>query len=133
MKKIAILMIVATMFAISGCTDNRVARKFGGTTEIQLERGQKFVNVVFYHDNLWYLTRKMNANDVAECYKFQEKSSFGIFEGTINVCEQKQFVNNTDGCSRIGIAPVLKTGEAHSLMGVRVPHHPPKIIMVFLV
>lgn len=89
MKKIAMLMIVATMFAIGGCTDNCITRKFGGTTEIQLERGQKLVNVVFYHDNLWYLTRKMNANDVAECYKFQEKSSFGIFEGTINICEQK--------------------------------------------
>lgn len=133
MKKFAILMIVATMFALGGCTDNHMTRKFGADTEIKLERGQKLMDVVFNTNNVWYLTRKMNANDVAECYKFQEKSAFGVFEGTINICEQKQFVNNTDGCSRIGIAPVLKTGEAHSLMGVRVPHHPPKIIMVFLV
>lgn len=78
MKKIAILMIAATMFVIGGCTD-----------EIQLERGQKLVNIEFYHYSLWYLTRKMNANDVAECYKFQKKSSFGIFEETINICEQE--------------------------------------------
>lgn len=89
MKKISILMIVATMFALGGCTDNHMTRKFGADTEIKLERGQKLMDVVFNTNNVWYLTRKMNANDVAECYKFQEKSSFGIFEGTINICEQK--------------------------------------------
>ena len=97
MKKFAILMIVATMFGIVGYIDNRVTQKCGTdteintekNTEIKLERGEKLMDVVFNINNVWYLTRKMNANDVAECYKFQEKSVFGVFEETIHICEQK--------------------------------------------
>lgn len=90
MKRISFLFIItALMFCASGCTDNSLTKHFGGNTSIKLEKGEKLMNVVFQENDIWYLTRKMKSTDIPECYKFQEKSRFGVLEGTVNICEQK--------------------------------------------
>lgn len=47
-------------------------------------------NVTWKEDNLWYLTRPMNENDVAETYNFNEKSSWGLVEGIYIIVEIKK-------------------------------------------
>ena len=42
------------------------------------------------HVSLWYLTKPMTEDDVAETYKFQESSDLGIMEGTVTVVETKE-------------------------------------------
>lgn len=89
MKKIFIL--IATMFLattiLSGC--NSISRNFGGSTTINLPKGEKLVNVTWKEDSIWYLTKPMTSGDVAETYKFHEDSNFGVMEGTVIVKESK--------------------------------------------
>lgn len=91
MKKnvLMIAMICVSMIIMSGCTDNTRANNFGGTSTEYLPIKQKLMNVTWKDNQLWILTRKMNASDVAESYDFIERSSLGIFQGKVIIVEQK--------------------------------------------
>jgi hypothetical protein len=54
-----------------------------------LPNNQKLVNVTWKEGELWYLTRQMKQGEVAETYTFNEKSSFGLIEGTVIITENK--------------------------------------------
>ena len=82
------LIITGLAFAI-GCTQNQRAKSFGGTATENLPAGQKLVNATWKEDHLWYLTRPMHTNDVAENYTFKESSSWGILQGTVILKETK--------------------------------------------
>ena len=41
-------------------------------------------------DSLWYLTRPMTKDDVAETHTFKESSNLGIIQGTVTVIETKE-------------------------------------------
>lgn len=86
MKKILAIVFVA-LLALSGCTANSRAKKFGGTQEIDLPKDTKMLQMTWKNDNLWILTRKMKEGEAPETYKFVEDSSWGIMEGTIIVNE----------------------------------------------
>lgn len=76
-------------YVTTGCTENSRVKMFGGTGEMTLPRGQKLVLVTWKDSELWYLTKPMSKADSAETYHFQEKSSFGIMEGTYIIHETK--------------------------------------------
>lgn len=71
------------------CTDNEMARRYGGSEVINLPIGEKLVNVTWKEDNLWLLTSDMNPEDSAHTYNFREKSNLGIMEGEITIIETK--------------------------------------------
>jgi hypothetical protein len=79
------------IFAIlmTGCTENARSRIYGGTMTIDLPANQKLVNATWKESQVWYLTRPMRSNEVAETFTFQEKSSFGVVEGTVKFVENK--------------------------------------------
>jgi hypothetical protein len=87
MKK-TILFAILTI-ALFSCTENEQAKRWGGTADLTLPRGQKLLNVTWKEDNLWYLTRPMTATDSAVTYTFQEKSNYGLQEGTFIIYESK--------------------------------------------
>lgn len=91
MKKslIVLVSVLAVGMFSSGCTDNIRARVMGGSMTVTLPQGQKLVNATWKESNLWYLTKTMNTNDVAEIYTFTEKSALGMVEGTIIFHEVK--------------------------------------------
>ena len=89
MRKLLVLSIVAMMIFLSSCTENSRAKSFGGTAILDLPKGEKLVTVTWKEDALWYLTRPMTSNDKAEVYSFAEESSWGVFEGTYKIKEQK--------------------------------------------
>ena len=84
-----VLAIIAISVLASSCTQNQRAKKFGGTAEITLPKGTKLVTATWKGDALWYMTRPMNDEDVAETYTFQEESSYGLIEGTYIIKEVK--------------------------------------------
>lgn len=89
MKKWIISIIAICMFlSLAGCSQYN-ARKFGGDYTHKLPQGEKLINLTWKEDSLWYLTKPMEEDDVAETYKFQADSLFGIFEGTVTVEESK--------------------------------------------
>lgn len=64
-------------------------KAWGGTGTINLPKGRKLVTLTWKETQIWYLTRPMDSNDVAQTYQFQEESSWGMIEGTYNIIETK--------------------------------------------
>jgi hypothetical protein len=87
MKKLFLVIVMGVM--VTSCTENNRVKNWGGEGNINLPKGRKLVNVTWKETEIWYLTRPMDSNDVAETYQFQEESSWGVMEGTYNIIETK--------------------------------------------
>lgn len=88
MKKLIVLALFSIgLFIITGCTEQQKARSYGGTATVDLPVGQKLVNATWKGEDLWYLTKPMKTNDVAEIYEFKESSSFGFMNGKVVIRE----------------------------------------------
>ncbi len=87
MKKVFLAILMGVM--VTSCTENNRVKNWGGEGNINIPKGRKLVNVTWKENQIWYLTRPMNSNDVAETYQFQEESSWGVMEGTYNIIETK--------------------------------------------
>jgi hypothetical protein len=77
------------LIGITSCTKNQRVKHFGGTATIELPAGQKLIHCTWKDANLWYLTRPMAKADTAITYTFQEKSNFGVIQGTYIIKERK--------------------------------------------
>ena len=94
MKKfLTVLFLTCAVAVVSstliGCTPQSRAKNWGGKATINLPRGQKLVTATWKENEIWYLTKPMSSNDVAETYTFKESSSFGIIEGSVIFIEAK--------------------------------------------
>jgi hypothetical protein len=89
MKKTVVALIMLATLSLASCTSNEMAKQFGGISRMNLPKGEKLVNITWKEDEIWYLTRPMNSDEVAETYKFHEESSWGAVEGTYNIVESK--------------------------------------------
>ena len=89
MKKIiSIILVIVMIIAMSGCQYE--TKHLGGSMTVNLEPNVKLVNVTWKDDSLWFLTKPMTEEDVAETYYFEEDSEFGVFEGTVTIVEHKK-------------------------------------------
>jgi len=93
-KVIGILLMICAVFimalTVSSCTENMRAKQWGGNASLELPANQKLVVVTWKDNDLWYLTKPMTADDIAETYTFQEESSWGLLEGTYTIKEVKK-------------------------------------------
>lgn len=89
MKKITVVITALVLtLGTAGCQST--ARNCGGNTTLELEPNQKLEEITWKDDSLWYLTRPMTDEDIAETHTFQESSNFGVFEGRVTVVETKK-------------------------------------------
>ena len=86
MKKIIVAICLG--FILCGCQS--ITREYGGTTVIKLEPNTKLEEITWKEDSLWYLTRPMTDDDVAETHTFQESSQWGALEGTVVIKESRE-------------------------------------------
>lgn len=90
MKKFLTLFVCAlSIAALTISCDNYMSRKFGGSTTINLEKGQKLVEATWKENSLWYLTEPMDSNYVPKTKIFKEDSNFGVLEGTVTFVESR--------------------------------------------
>ena len=88
MKKfLTTFVFVLSIIALTMSCDNYMSRKFGGSTTINLEKGQKLVEATWKESNLWYLTEPMDSDYVPKTKIFKEDSNFGVLEGTVTFVE----------------------------------------------
>ncbi len=80
---------IATVLLLASCTENQRAKSFGGTSTINLPKGEKLVNVTWKADQIWYLTKPMKSDETPETYTYREESSLGVIEGTVILKESK--------------------------------------------
>lgn len=91
MKKVFwVCLLCISLFFFSGCTENTIVRRWGGTMKVELKEGERLVNVTWKGNadsSLWVLTKE-DPNTPPTTYKFEEKSSFGVIEGTVFIIEK---------------------------------------------
>ena len=86
MKKILIVLMLC--FAIVSC-DQKFARKFGGTTTVNLDPGQKLIEATWKESSLWYLTEPMESEYEPKIKVFKESSEWGALEGKVIFVETR--------------------------------------------
>lgn len=88
MKKFLLGSFLVLLIGLTGC--QTVAKNFGGSITIDLDPNQKLEEITWKDNDLWYLTKPMTLNDVAETHTFQQSKDFGVFEGTVTIVEHKK-------------------------------------------
>lgn len=91
MKKTILAALLTTAMAAAMLTGCQSATKsFGGSMTINLEPNTKLELITWKDDSLWYLTRPMTEDDIAETHTYRQQSEFGVFEGTVTIIETKE-------------------------------------------
>lgn len=90
MKKFVMAAVLAFAYiaVLAGCTQQNMAKHWGGTVNQDLPPGQKFVTISWEEDNMWVATRPMLPGEKPETITVQESSSFGMMQGTIILHER---------------------------------------------
>lgn len=82
-----LLTVILGLLLLVGC--QATTRSLGGNMTITLEPGQKLEEITWKDKNdLWYLTRPMRDDEVAEVHTFKQSTELGVFEGTVTIVEQ---------------------------------------------
>ena len=88
-KILGILLAVGMMTTmLTGCQST--TRSLGGSMTIELEPNTKLELITWKDDSLWYLTKPMLEDDIAETHTYQQSSEWGVFEGTVTIVETKE-------------------------------------------
>ena len=86
MKKLFIA--IAAIMLMASC-ENFLARNLGGHQTIELEKGQKLIEITFKDNDLWILTEPMDSDYIPKTKTFYEKSNFQQWQGKITIIESK--------------------------------------------
>ena len=88
-KILAVTAIIGVLaFGATGC--QAVTKSLGGNTTLELKPNEKLEEITWKDDDLWYLTRPMTEDDIAETHTFKQSSNMGVFEGTVTIVESKE-------------------------------------------
>lgn len=92
MKNIFKTVLLLSFFTLASC-DNVMVKKFGGTMTVEIEKDQKLVNCSWKSSketgtSLWLLTRVRKEGEQPDTFKYFEKSTLGVFEGTVTIVEK---------------------------------------------
>lgn len=83
------LFFVCCIFVLCSC-EQYITRGYGGTTTIDLEKGEKLVEATWKGDgDLWYLVEPMDSDYVPKTKVFKESSLYGVMEGEVIFNETK--------------------------------------------
>ena len=82
MKKNILLSIVAAV-AFASCTENQMAKSFGGSMKVDLPPNTKFVSATWKNEELWYIHRPRKAGETPDVVTMQEDSNFGLMQGKV--------------------------------------------------
>ena len=83
------LFLLFALVAMSSCTQNQMARTYGGKMTIELPKGEKLINATWKESNLFYLTEPMEEGYIPKSKKFRESSNFGVWESEITFVESR--------------------------------------------
>lgn len=87
MKQILSIFAMLVATTANAGVDQILSRSFGGTQEIELNEGERLINITWKKDVLWILTTK-DASTSPRVYEFKENSVFGVLEGTVKIIEK---------------------------------------------
>lgn len=88
-KMVSVCLVLSLLVAVSLSGCGSVAKSFGGTITINVEKGQKVVTASWKDANLWVLTRAMKPEEKPETLNYVEHSNLGIINGKVILVESK--------------------------------------------
>ena len=80
---IIVIIMVFMLLMTSSCTENYIAREFGGTLKVEVEPGYKVTSATWKEDDLFYFIEPMGEDYTPKEKKFIESSSYGVLESTV--------------------------------------------------
>jgi hypothetical protein len=83
-----VIVVLVAVITLNSC-DQALTRSMGGTTKVQLESGEKLLEVTWKGDNIWYLVEPMDTDYVPKTKTFKESSRAGILEGKVIFIETR--------------------------------------------
>ena len=87
MKKI--LFALCAIFALTSCTEQQMARDYGGTISIEVPAGYKVTSATWKDADLFYFLEPMEEGYTPQEKKFIESSSFGLWETQVIFIEKR--------------------------------------------
>lgn len=82
--------LLSLFFAVNlftSCTENEMAKNFGGTMTVELPPNTEFVTATWKEQELWYIYRPRAAGETIDTVIMQEVSNLGLIEGTVKFNE----------------------------------------------
>jgi hypothetical protein len=74
------LFLTTILILISlSCTDNTIARNYGGTETITLNPNEEFINITWKEASLWIITKDVTTGK----FYAREKSPYGVLQGAV--------------------------------------------------
>lgn len=77
------LLAFAAIALLTSCTENQRAKRWGGTSTVDLPPNTKMIGTTWKDAQLWYLTRPMRVGEAAETSTMSEQSSYGVMQGKV--------------------------------------------------
>lgn len=74
---------------LTSCTEQYVARQFGGNVEIEVPAGYKVTSATWKEDNIFYFIEPMEDDYTPKEKKFIESSSYGVLESEVIFVEKR--------------------------------------------
>lgn len=84
-----IITLVALLTIATSCTEQHMARRYGGKMKIELPKGEKLIMATWKEANLFYLTEPMDSGYIPKKKVFRESSNFGVWESEITFIERR--------------------------------------------
>ena len=89
MKIIRTIIALAALLTIAtSCTEQHMARRYGGKLNIELPKGEKLMMATWKESNLFYLTEPMDSGYIPKKKVFRESSNLGVWESEITFIER---------------------------------------------
>lgn len=84
-----IITLVALLTIATSCTEQHIARRYGGKLKIELPKGERLMMATWKEANLFYLTEPMDSGYIPKKKVFRESSNFGVWESEITFIERR--------------------------------------------
>ena len=88
--RILVMTAITPILALSLMVCQTATKSLGGNTTLELEPNEKLEEITWKDASLWYLTRPMTEDDIAETHVFKQSSNWGVLEGTVTIVESKK-------------------------------------------
>ena len=88
--RILVMTAITPILALSLTGCQTATKSLGGNTTLELEPNEKLEEITWKDASLWYLTRPMTEDDIAETHVFKQSSNWGVLEGTVTIVESKK-------------------------------------------
>ena len=84
-----IITLAALLTIATSCTEQHMARRYGGKLNIELPKGEKLMMATWKESNLFYLTEPMDSGYIPKKKVFRESSNLGVWESEITFIERR--------------------------------------------